>query len=270
MKGGSSGIGLAIAEQFTKRRAHVVIGDLNEPSSLPPGCTFVQTDVVSWQSQLKLFQGTVQTHGHVDIVCANAGIMERTNFQDIVDNAGAPVQPTWRPIVVNLIGMADTTKLAIHFLLRVGRGGQIILTSSLSGYDSWGIPTYAAAKHGVIGLMQGLRDLLPRLDISINCIAPGFTESGMAHEAGTFDRLREAGVPVQQAKDVAAAALYFASHPSVKGETLTVIGAKYFELEKPLKDAFIKAIQEASSNSTRKVEGGKGIKLVQKYFYVPL
>jgi short-subunit dehydrogenase len=119
-------------------------------------------------------------------------------------------------------------------------------------------------------MMQGLRDLVPRHNITINALAPGFTETGMANDADMFEKLREAGVTVQGADDVALGALYFASNTSLNGETLAVIGGTYIELEKPMKSAFLGVIKDASSNSTRKAAGGDGAKLAQKYFDVPL
>ncbi|KAH6985238.1 putative oxidoreductase,short chain dehydrogenase [Ilyonectria destructans] len=268
--GGSSGIGFAIANQFSQRMANVIIADISKPAHIPDKATFIKTDVTSWASQLELFQKAVELHNRIDIVCANAGISEdKEAFQDKVDEYGVPLEPRWNTIHVNLIGVSISTKLAIHFLKMYG-GGKIILTSSLSGYDASGLPTYAASKHGVVGLLRGLRDHLPPLGITINCLAPGFTDTNILPSEEMVQSLKEAGINVQSADTVALAALYFASQGGVNGKAFAIINGKYFEVEDGLNQAFRGILGGATSNSERKRQGGRAHEVVDKLFRVDL
>ncbi|OAL43429.1 NAD(P)-binding protein, partial [Pyrenochaeta sp. DS3sAY3a] len=271
--GGSSGIGLAIATQFSRRNAHVIIADVSKPAHIPGKATFIKTDVTSWASQLELFQKAVELHNRIDIVCANAGVSEDMEaFQDKVDKHGVPLEPRWNTIQVNLVGVCISVKLAIHFLKKHG-GGKIILTTSLSGtiwYDANGLPTYAASKHGVVGLMRGLRDYLPPLGITINCLAPGFTDTNILPSKETVQSLNEAGINVQSADTVALATLYFSSAGGVNGKALAIIDGKYYEVEDGLNQAFRGIIGGATSNSERKRQGGRAYEVVDKLFRVDL
>jgi NAD(P)-dependent dehydrogenase (short-subunit alcohol dehydrogenase family) len=60
----------------------VIYGDLIEPSDLSG---FVQCDVSSWESQLRLFESAVEQLGRIDVVIANAGIANYEAFNDFED-----------------------------------------------------------------------------------------------------------------------------------------------------------------------------------------
>ncbi|KAH6712489.1 hypothetical protein BKA61DRAFT_692551 [Leptodontidium sp. MPI-SDFR-AT-0119] len=271
--GGTSGIGQSMVTKFAERGANVIISDLNAPSAIPDNSLFIRTDVTSWSSQVKMFQQSIECFGKIDVVCANAGISEGENaFEDRIDDAGAPIEPKWSTIHVNLIGTLTTVKLAIHHMKKTG-GGRIVLTSSMSGYDAHGIPVYAASKHGIIGAMRGLRDYLPPLNITINALAPGFTETNLMPSAlqnGAMQKLRDAAVDVQGPNTVALAALHFASRADLNGQTLSIVGGRYDELESDLRTAFRNITAGSSSNSERKATGGKGFEVVESLFQVDL
>lgn len=124
--------------------------------------------MTSWGNQLALFKHTLELHGKIDIVCPNAGIAEgEMAFEDRSDeNTGDPVEPAWSTVQVDLIGTMITVKLALHFMRETMEGGVIIMTGSRAsecrkinrartvanfqkGYQTYWMPVYAAAKHGV-------------------------------------------------------------------------------------------------------------------------
>lgn len=75
--GGSSGIGLATVQLLLSLGANVVIGDRNPaPEDLlssSKDVTYVSLDVTDWKSVSALFKKTIELHGGVDHVFANAG-----------------------------------------------------------------------------------------------------------------------------------------------------------------------------------------------------
>lgn len=181
LTGGSSGIGLAASKIFASHGAKVFNGDMNPPKeeeNLSDSVVFVKTDVSSWESVLALFKAA---GGEVDIVVANAGIIESPNcFTDKFDENGELMEPSWRVIDVNLKGVINTVKIGIHHLKKQGRGGSVVMTASCVGYvPTHTLPVYSATKHGVVGIMRTLRNVLPAYDIGISCIAPGATQTGM-------------------------------------------------------------------------------------------
>lgn len=67
------------------------------------GVDFLKTDVTVWRELLQLFKLAKTKYGHVDIVFANAGIVELTNpFEDTFDNEGELAEPSLAVIDINL------------------------------------------------------------------------------------------------------------------------------------------------------------------------
>jgi SDR family mycofactocin-dependent oxidoreductase len=106
--------------------------------------------------------------GRLDIVVANAGI----------GSSGAPIaemtEKVWQETIdVNQTGVWLTAKVAIPHLIAGGRGGSIVLTSSVGGLRPHpNIGHYVAAKHAVVGIMRTLAVELGEHGIRVNSIHP--------------------------------------------------------------------------------------------------
>jgi SDR family mycofactocin-dependent oxidoreductase len=129
-----------------------------------------------------LDEGVAQL-GRLDIVCANAGIMTAMVPTDQLE------EDAWREMIdTNLSGVWRTVKAAIPHLKRGGRGGSIILTSSMAGLRGFAnVAHYVSAKHGVVGLMRTLAiELAPEL-IRVNSVHPTQTNTDMIQNQQTYD-----------------------------------------------------------------------------------
>jgi NAD(P)-dependent dehydrogenase (short-subunit alcohol dehydrogenase family) len=110
-----------------------------------------------------------------------------------------------RLIGVNLDGVVYGIHAALPALRRAG-GGAIVATSSLSGLTPFpGDVLYAASKHAVVGLVRSLAEPLAADGITIAALCPGFTDTPLV--APFAGGLLDAGFPLLEAEDVAAAAL---------------------------------------------------------------
>ncbi|GAB3355747.1 mycofactocin-coupled SDR family oxidoreductase [Modestobacter lapidis] len=112
--------------------------------------------------------------GAVDIVLANAGIAPQLNSDPHPDHEQA-----FRDVVeVNLFGVRNTVHAAVPSMIDKGQGGAIVLTSSTQGLTgrggdgSGGMDGYAAAKHGVVGLMRTYANWLAQHRIRVNTVHP--------------------------------------------------------------------------------------------------
>lgn len=154
-------------------------------------CTYAQTDVISWPSQLALFKHALAASPtkSLDIVVANAGISgsdavwkSSTATTDLAssspgDDVPDPEEPDLSITKVNLIGVHYTAKLAAHYLpLHNASNKQdklLIMTASLAGYlDMPTAPQYGASKWAVRGLMHSLRRTMAAQGIRCNIICP--------------------------------------------------------------------------------------------------
>ena len=99
--------------------------------------------MTSWESQSALFKGVHERHGRIDIVIANAGIVERKEFLDDALTADGELQkPDISVINVNLVGCMYTGKLALWwFKKNPTPSGALVLISSVGGYSD-GTPSF--------------------------------------------------------------------------------------------------------------------------------
>ena len=128
----------------------------------------------------------IAAFGHIDVVSANAGIatsmvktweMSEADWQDVID--------------VNLTGVWRTVRAVIPPMIEAGRGGCIVLTSSLAGLKGYSnIAGYVAAKHGVNGLMRTLANELGPYGIRVNTVCPGLVNTDMMMNQPTYDLFR--------------------------------------------------------------------------------
>jgi SDR family mycofactocin-dependent oxidoreductase len=127
-----------------------------------------ETDVRDGAALRAAVDDGVAQLGRLDIVAANAGIASTA------EGTVGLTDQEWQDMVdVNLTGVWQTCKAAVPHLVRGGRGGSMILTSSAAGLMAYpNIGHYVAAKHGVVGLMKTLALELAPQNIRVNSLHP--------------------------------------------------------------------------------------------------
>jgi SDR family mycofactocin-dependent oxidoreductase len=119
--------------------------------------------------------------GHIDIVVANAGTATHAPTWELGDDR-------WQTVIdVNLTGVWRTVRACVPSMIASGRGGAVVLTSSLAGLHGYGnIASYVAAKHGVNGLMRTLANELGPHNIRVNTVCPGLINTDMMMNEATY------------------------------------------------------------------------------------
>ena len=232
--GAGSGIGQAMAVLFAREGANVAINDL-DTARIAETVRLVEQegrqalplpfDVTDLAATATAAQQAIERFGHLDILCANAGIAPTVDFVDMTPEA-------WdRMIKVHLYGVYNGCKAVIDHM--IGRGtGRIIITTSMSGVNGdMHLTHYSAAKAGQIGFAKALaREVAPH-GVTVNCIAPGLTQTNILGEVD--DEVIEKYLPpigrIGRADDQAWAAIYLASDEAnfVTGHTLLVNGGAF-------------------------------------------
>lgn len=144
-----------------------------------------RADVRNFEDLRNALDAGIATLGRLDIVCANAGITSFGRTHELTEDQ-------WGELIgVNLTGVWHAAKAAIPHLLRQGRGGSIILTSSTCGSRAYpNLAHYVAAKHGVIGLMKTMAMELADNSIRVNCVSPTQVDTPMIMHETAFKLFR--------------------------------------------------------------------------------
>lgn len=137
-----------------------------------------------------------EEYGRLDLVHLNAGLGTGGMTLDAFDLA------TYRRLIdVNLDGVVYGVAAALPALRRAG-GGAVVASASLSGLTAFpGDALYAASKAAVIGLVRALAEPMAADGISVNAIAPGFTDTALV--APFAKVLADSNFPLLSAAEVA-------------------------------------------------------------------
>ncbi len=234
--GASRGIGKAIAIEFAKQGADVVVNYnknekealevVEEIKSIGRKSLAVKADVSSFDEVSKMINIVKNKFGRIDILVNNAGIIMDKTLQNMSLEEWSSV------IKINLNGVYNTTRNALTLM---GKGGRIINISSVVALQgNFGQTNYAASKAGIIGFTKSLAKELGKNGITVNAIAPGFIETEILKSIPSAKKkefldlipLGRIGLP----EDVANLAVFLASGRAsyITGEVICIDGGLRF------------------------------------------
>ncbi len=236
MTGAGGGIGRATALLFAGEGARLTLVDRNEDDARETArqveaaggrAVSFGADVSKHSDCLAMVKEAIDTYGRIDVAFNNAG----------VGSSGYPITEeediAWESIVgTNLKGVYLSMKCEIPEMLKTG-GGTIVNTSSVAGLiGEPGIASYAASKHGVVGLTKSTAMDYIRQGIRINAVCPGATLTPMLRKWFQDPKVAEAVMarhPIGRAcepEEIGRAVLFLASDDSsfVVGHALAVDG----------------------------------------------
>jgi acetoacetyl-CoA reductase len=201
--GGARGIGAAITRSLAAGGAHVAAG-YNRGQETAEA---LQREIVEGGGSMSIHQGNVgepadclrmvsevlEDQGHIDILVNNAGItVDKTVRKMSIED--------WHAVLrVNLSGAFYMTKAVLDHMLERGYGRIVNISSTVGQTGHIGQANYVASKSGLYGLTQSLALETARKGITVNAVAPGWTETEMvmAVPKQVFDGI-VATIPVQR------------------------------------------------------------------------
>jgi SDR family mycofactocin-dependent oxidoreductase len=145
-----------------------------------------EVDVRDYESLKSAVDSGVEQLGGLDIIVANAGIGTIGTRLDRMK------EDTWQEMIdVNLSGVWKSVKAGVPHMVAGGRGGSIILTSSVAGLKAYPhTGHYVAAKHGVVGLMRTFAVELGAQSIRVNSVHPTHVNTPLLHNEKTYRMFR--------------------------------------------------------------------------------
>jgi 3-oxoacyl-[acyl-carrier protein] reductase len=228
--GGTRGIGLATAHELAACGATIVLTGRDEVAaktaaeSVGGPVTGQRLDVTDAKAVATLIRGVAKEHGRLDIVVANAGIMEGALLGMIRDD---DVQ---RTLNTNVAGTIHTVQAAARAMMRKKSGSIVVIASVVGERGSAGQTVYAASKAAVANLARSAAKELGGSGIRVNAVAPGVIDTALT--SSLSDQVRAETVrntPLGRlgaADEVAKAVRFLAGEDSsfITGQVLGVDG----------------------------------------------
>ena len=174
--GGGTGTGADLARGFAAAGAEVVVtGRRAEPleqvAGALPGARAITADVTDEASVKAMFDQA----GPCDIVIANAGASDSAPL-------GRVTMEHWNAMLaVNLTGTFLTFREGLRQFSDWGRLIAVASTAGLKGYGY--VAPYAAAKHGVVGLVRSVAQEVAKKPVTVNALCPGFLDTEMTERS---------------------------------------------------------------------------------------
>ncbi|MCR8913376.1 3-oxoacyl-[acyl-carrier-protein] reductase [Marinobacter panjinensis] len=234
--GGSRGIGRHIALQLAQRGADVAINYrsrqsdadevVKEIEALGVRAQAIQADLSKMPEARSLVRQVHEQWGRIDILVNNAGITRDKSMKKLTDD-------DWNDVLDTNLGSVYATCSEVLKIMMDQQFGRIInITSFVGQAGNFGQANYAASKGGIIAFTKTLALEMAKYNITVNAIAPGFTETEML--AQVPENIREqiiARVPMGrfgQPAEIARAVVFLAAEGDyITGQQINVNGGVY-------------------------------------------
>ena len=234
--GGARGIGKAIAENFAKKGAHLVIADISlssaEETAREISATGVKTlalalDVSKSGDVTAAFANIIKEFGRIDVVINNAGITKDGLILRMKEE-------DWDAVInINLKGVFLCSKEAVKLMMKQRYGRIVNIASVVAFIGNPGQANYSASKAGIVGLTRTIAAEYASRGVTVNAVAPGFIATAMTEALP--DNIRQEmlkSIPVGtfgSVNDVANAVAFLASPDNgyITGQVIHVNGGMY-------------------------------------------
>lgn len=236
--GAGKGLGKAFALRFADEGARLVLVTRKDMDGLKKAaeevtakgadCIIFQADVTKLDEMQTVADETAKKFGKIDVLVNNAAYyfgVERRPFDAI------PPEEWDLMMGINVKGPWICARTVFPHMKAQGKGKIINLTSEVFFTGSNGFVHYVASKGGVVGLTRALAAELGPDNITVNAVAPGFTDTEASRTIADVAKYDTSKTPLRRlgtAEDIVGAVIFLASDDAdfITGEVILVDGGR--------------------------------------------
>ena len=181
--GAGHGIGRCVARMYGEKQYRVYLAEQDlllgreaaeELTSMGIDARFIRCDVSDEGDVIAMMEAVIKESGKVDVLINNAGISKFVPFFELSGDQ-------WDHILgVNLKGQFLCSREAAKEMKRQGGGAIVNIASTRALMSEPNGEAYGASKGGIVALTHAMAMTLGPLGIRVNCISPGWIETGDA------------------------------------------------------------------------------------------
>ncbi|MGC4040282.1 MAG: SDR family oxidoreductase [Flavobacterium sp.] len=204
--GASSGIGEALAHQFSKEHSLLILSSRNEAALLkvrsecafPDRVKILPLDLEDLDSLPKKAATAWELYGSIDVLINNGGISQRSLALE------TNLSTEQKIMNIDFWGTTVLSKAVLPKMI-ANKGGQIVCVTSLVGkFGTKYRSAYSAAKHALHGYFDSLRSEIYSHNIYITMVCPGFIKTNVSINAMTADGSIQGTMDEAQSKGMSA------------------------------------------------------------------
>lgn len=227
--GSGHGIGRGVALAYAEAGAKVIIAEKDPEvatetyrmiQDMGGAGTVILTDVSKQEDILSLMEQVEARYKKLDILINNAGISKWESPYDLC------LQEWDRVINTNLRSVFLCSREAAKLMRKNKQGSIVNIASTRAVMSEPNSEAYAASKGGIIALTHALAASLSEDNIQVNCVSPGWIETGDYDKLREIDHDQHFSRRVGTPEDIARACLYLTGDKNnfVNGTNLIIDG----------------------------------------------
>jgi len=234
--GASRGIGRAIAIELAREGARVAVNYQSSDAAAQEvvdaiakfggAAILAKANVAEAGEARGMVQRVASEFRHLDILVNNAGITRDAMLQKMTDD-------NWLEVLQTNLNACYYCLTAAIPIMSAQSYGRIINISSMNGQvPAMGQANYSASKGGIIALTRTAAAELSKSGITVNTVAPGYTETDMFAKVPADIQLKiKAKIPLgrfAQPEEIAKAVIFLAADGDyITGQQINVNGGAY-------------------------------------------
>ncbi len=229
ISGAANGIGKYIAQTYANLNFNVIVADIDVPNGVKTAkeiinagkkAAFFQTDVTNPTDIKNLVKSTLNKFKQINVLINNAGISHSSSIYDLSVEE-------WDLIInTNLRATFLLTREVAKSMRKIGGGSIVNIASTRAFMSEPGWEAYAASKGGIVALTHAMAASLALDKIRVNCISPGWIETGNYKHLSEADHLQHFSGRVGKPEDISNACVFLTDEKNgfITGTNLIIDG----------------------------------------------